>query len=57
MLVISDVFPSAYMAFHTSSEMRWCDSNGKRTPKIWIFGKFRIFYFNTAGGRIDAVIN
>ena len=57
MLVISDVFLSAYMAFHTSSKMKWCDSNGQHTPKIWIFRKFRIFYFNTASGQIDAVIN
>ena len=49
MLVISDIFPSTYMAFYASSKMRWRDSNGQGTPKIWIFGKFRIFYFDSAG--------
>jgi hypothetical protein len=53
--VIGDVFPSTYMAFQAGSKMRLCDSNGQRTPEIWIFGKFKIFYFKTAGGRIDVV--
>jgi len=49
MLVTSNVFPSTYMAFDTSSKMRWWDSNGQGTPKIWIFGKFRIFNLDSAG--------
>jgi hypothetical protein len=57
MLVISDVFSPTYMVFDTSNGMRRCDSNGQSTTQIWIVRKFRIFYFNSAGERIDAVVN
>jgi hypothetical protein len=55
--VISDVFSAAYIAFDTSNGMRRCDSNGQNTTQIWIVRKFRVFYFNSAGGGKDTVVN
>ena len=57
MLVTSNVFPCTNMAFYANGEMRWCDLNGQSTTQVWVFGKFGIFYFDSTGGQIDAVVN